>query len=153
MEDRKPFIDGYKIYKPQTAMSFKLLDPKLKQDSNSLEPGGYMIQMANVLTDATRKYDWKNAVNFFISASEAMKFAKMLERANPEEKIYHDPDKGREGEGSRAKILSVGTFESKKYIQIYLPKNKDSFKIFIDEAETDTLVSLIRGTLPKVFGW
>ena len=152
-DEKRLFIEPYTIYKASGVISIKPIMPKLNEKGTALDAGGYMIEMAKSFQDQQRKYDWNNGVKFYISAAEAMKFVAHLKKADENDKIYHDPDKGRTGEGTRAKTLTIGTYEGKQYIEIYQTQAKLRNKVFIDATEADTIETLIRGTLPKIFGW
>ena len=129
------------------------MEAKVNDKGNAYDAGGFMIEMANSLPNEQRRYDWQNSARFFISANEAMKFCKLLKSADKNSSIYHDPDKGSANEGTRAKTLSVEEFEGKKFLKIYMPSQKKSFRISLDESEEDTMITLIRESLTKVYGW
>ena len=153
MEDRKPFSASYSVYKTQAAMSLKLIEAKVNEKGSAYEAGGFMIEMASSLPNEQRKYDWSNSARFFISANEAMKFCKLIKVADKDSSIYHDPDKGSANEGTRAKTLSAEVYEGKKFLKLYMPSQKKSFRISLDESEEDTMITLIRESLTKVYGW
>jgi hypothetical protein len=107
------------IYKGAAAMTIKLNRPKyitLPDNSFKVErEGDLRLEFAQALGRggaappggdagaANRKYDWANKQAFHLSAVE---LATLLEEPEKTHQLYHDPNKGRQGEGAVVKKLN-----------------------------------------------
>lgn len=148
MNQPVPRIPSVGFYKNTAALRMQLIP--CSQDSQGYPKyGGYMLEFARGGGQST-KYDWERGTKFFLAAHEAMKFCAML-TTNRSLKFYHDPDKGREGEGSRAKGLSVGEQGTSLFLNLNAGENRYGIALLAEEIETIRV--LIESTLRFCYGW
>lgn len=147
MEQQK--VTNYGIYKNRAGLRLKLA-PAKPNANGWPEPGGYFLTVAESVNGANSKYDWDNDICIFISAEEAMNFVQML-TVDHTIKIYHDPDKGKQNEGTRSKSIYVGVDDKKIFLNIQQGQRK--IGIILSASEIETIAVLIRGSLCKAMGW
>jgi hypothetical protein len=138
----------YILFKTKTAIKIQPIGVEIGKNGYP-RPGGYMVTIAGG-GDET-KVDWKgNSISIMIGANEAMHFVRMLVVDN-EIRIYHDPDKGKPGEGTRAKSMSVLKNDQGLYLNIFQGEKK--LGIGLKPEEVDTIRALINSTLAGRYGW
>ncbi len=139
---------SYGIYRTKTAVRVSFIPIRKKKDTGYPAIGGYMFHFANAIDDTS--YDWQNGPKFFLSANEAGDLIHAF-NVGGDIKLYHDPYKGSENEGTRGKNFSIVTSGDKRYLNYSDGETKIGVSLSINDEVILSL--LISSTLSMCYGW
>ena len=164
----------YAIYKTKGAAKFFLLRPHfyckkcgeknwtrashMRNTSCSEKmagrPGAVLVELATPKTD--KLYDWENKIKIALSIDDIGRVLSAFKTKSKIE-IFHDPNKGREGEGKISKklIFSPGNKNGTFFLQGWVSSagNKHEVKVSISENELVVLTLLFSNAVSTCLGW
>jgi len=142
----------YTVYKKSAALRISI--QKLDKDDNGYpKAGGYFLVFAPAASEGGKKYDWDKrggAVTIFLGVSEVPAFCRMI-GGDTNTKIFHDPDKGSNREGSRAKSLYIGTSEKGVFLNISAGEKK--LGVALSQDEIVMITTLMKTSMASCLGW
>lgn len=160
----------YKIYRTGSAVQFTPIRPNkdANQSSNRIKPGSLLIEIAKNAEGQGKAYDWENKIKIALSVQELGKLCLALggqKTVNKEDKdsnftllaeFVHDPNIGREGQGSDIKSLSLSGAKGKKimYLSLRSRANKHgNISIPLGPDDAYVLKTLATKAITKALGW
>jgi hypothetical protein len=124
----------------------------------AMEPGVIFVNACSAV--GPNKYDWDNKFIFALSTTDVSKILHFFVSAGPGESLslVHDPNKGREGEGSVIKQMSWYTKNgclSGAMITCSTKQNKEntSHRIPVSGDEIIALKCLFEAAIPAMMAW
>lgn len=142
-------ITSLQLYRSKTALRIKIMPAEVKEGKDYPDIGGYMFSFASK-SDNGDHFDWNNAIHFMLSGNEVGEFLYLMESESGGS-IYHDPDKGKADEGSRAKQLSIASANNTRFINI--SANRTKIGVSISNGDVIQIKFLMLNTIGKTFGW
>lgn len=107
---------NFAVYKGGAAMNFKVIKPSWEYRADgalALKDAGVVLlefapaQQGSGTAPGERRYDWDNKTNIALSPAELGDLIDIVGGGGAGKNIYHDPNKGRAGEGTEGKSLSM----------------------------------------------
>lgn len=107
---------NFAIYKGSAAMNFKVIKPSWEYRADgalALKDAGVALlefapaQAGSGSQPGERRYDWDNKTNIALSPTELGDLIETINGGQSGKAIYHDPNKGRTGEGVEGKSLNI----------------------------------------------
>ncbi|KAL3152070.1 hypothetical protein ABBQ32_001178 [Trebouxia sp. C0010 RCD-2024] len=118
---------NYAVYKGSAALNFKVIKPSWEYRADgalALKDAGVALlefapaQQGSGTAPGERRYDWENKSNIALSSAELGDLIDIIS-GGPGKMIYHDPNKGRAGEGTEGKSLGINP-GNKNVKEVYL---------------------------------
>ena len=147
--ENKPI--ALQFYKKAAALRISLMQSEVVENGFP-KVGGYMLTFASASEEDGTKYKWDKAsgsVSIYLAANETVTFIKLLN--DPSVKIYHDPDKGKEGEGTRAKSIYSGESNSYKFLNI--AEGEKKIGISLNKEEIDLIILMLKTSITRLYNW
>ncbi|KAK3264778.1 Single-stranded DNA-binding protein why1, chloroplastic [Cymbomonas tetramitiformis] len=160
----KPVFVNFHIYKGKGAIAVGAIKPKFAHTQGGAQmlekPGCMLLEFAPAIGE--RQYDWSKKQTFSLSPVEA---GDIMENAKEGCQFYHDPNKGRSGEGSITKQLSISrTPDGKGFffqLVVNMPNRSGAgnqstsqrVSVPVSNAEYATLKSLFNFMIPHLLGF
>jgi hypothetical protein len=156
----------YNIYKGKSrsgipkfgAIQFSFKPPVLSDDFRKEREGIIFVNAASATTSDV--YDWSNKFVFALGLTDLGKILHFFISAGAGDSasLYHDPDKGKENEGTKVKTMSFYTKEGcLNGCMITCSTKQDSnivsHKIPVSGDEVIILRSLFDAAIPAMLGW
>lgn len=166
---RKRILLQYNIYKgvkgPKQgqkygwgAIQFSFKPPVLSDNYKDEKEGVIFVNAAS--STASDVYDWSNKFVFALGLTDIGKILSFFVSAGAgdSQSLYHDPDKGKENEGSKVKTMSFYTKEgclNGCMITCSTKLNGEvvSHKIPVSGDEVIVLKNLLEAAIPLILGW
>lgn len=107
---------NFAVYKGSAAMNFKVIKPNWEYRADgalAMKDAGVALlefapaQAGSGSAPGERRYDWDNKTNIALSPAELGDLIDIVGGGGAGKNIYHDPNKGRAGEGTEGKSLSI----------------------------------------------
>mmetsp|Transcript_10854 Transcript_10854/g.14777 ORF Transcript_10854/g.14777 Transcript_10854/m.14777 type:complete len:259 (+) Transcript_10854:110-886(+) len=149
---------NYTIYKGKSALAVSLIKPRFKQQGSYInleKAGGVMLEIAHAVGE--RQYDWTNKQKFQLSPVEALK---LISEAPKGCKFFHDPNMGKAGQGTVAKMFAASPMPDGNgyFLNLNVKSSMGggssstmSVPIALDEFEA--LKSIIQYSVPHLLGF
>jgi hypothetical protein len=162
MPQQYAIYKGVKGPKQGEATGFGALQVSLKPHEETGEFGGQegVVFINACSSTGSNQYDWSNKFVFALGLTDIGKLLHFFVSAGEKESLnlVHDPDKGKEKEGTRIKSMSIytnGGCLNGAMITCSIKQGGDvvSHKIPISGDEVMVLKCLLETAVPAILGW
>lgn len=139
------------FYRARSAVRINIWFPVTKPGERYPSLGGFMFTFAES-AGGDNKYDWskEGSVSFFLSAAEVGGFVDAVEQ-RAALSVYHDPDKGKPNEGTRAKSLSLVANDQGYWLNMGMRDKRIGIKLL--PADERQIALLLGHSLRLCYGW
>jgi hypothetical protein len=149
----------YRVYKGKTGKFGAIqFSAPTSADNDKNKPGVIFINIANAL--APDSYDWKNKIIMALNLTDLSAILHFFVTAGSGASLslYHDPDKGKSNEGTRAKQLNIFTKDGVLGgMMITCSQKMDNgtitCKVPLSGPEVICLKTLLEWALPRMLNW
>ena len=154
----------YDIYKGVSAknawgaLQFSLKLPVLSDNLKEQKSGVVFVNACS--SNGPNKYDWSNKFVFALGLTDLGKIIRFFVAGKAKEslKLYHDPDKGKQNEGTRGKTMSFYTQDGclngcMITCSTGSGEEQTQHKIPVSGDEVIVLKNLFETAIPAILGW
>lgn len=156
LDDTARYFSRYKVYKQNGALSIFPLRPEWKESKKGNyyvdRVGALAFEFARPKDGFTREYDWQNSIRINLSVFE---LGKLLEDPVQPFSLYHDPNKGREGEGTTSKRLDFSVKDNAYGLSAGMTASGNTSQVYVSLTafELAELQVVVDYCIPKLLGF
>lgn len=151
----RSIVISYPIYKSKAALCLRPVKPVFKK----LETGVLALHREGVVllefasSTGIRQYDWTQKLVFALSVAE---IGEVLSFSSSDKiNLLHDPNKGRDGEGTVIKTLQIVPMKDGYFFNLSMRKDGQERKVSlpISTSEFSVIRTALNYILPYLMGW